>query len=182
MSDKFSKADFQDLKNINVEVDLKGIRQFMDAFNKLLRIQARVGILNDKEAAKYMSEQEFGHQWKEMDVWVPARPWMRNTIIRIRDKIKKKLGKGLMRVFSKRTQSPTFHELQGIIESVADFAKKEFKITIQEHVPPPLSKITIQEKKERNLPTPETPLYATGRAYNAIDYRIVRTNPARSVQ
>lgn len=170
MADNWEKID-----NRRVRVDIKGVKALNDTLQAAYRMRGEVGILDDYEAASYMAEQEYGHMWK--DVWVPARPWFRMTIVRMGERISKKIAKGLVELLAMRTQRPTFHLIEKVIISSSVMLQKGLKKTIQQHVPPPLSKITVKEKKKKGYATPETPLYATGRAYKGITYRIVKTNP-----
>lgn len=174
-------ARFSDSKSRRHRINLKGLRELEDTLKAAYRIKANVGILEDKEAADYMSKQEFGHWWKpprkKKEVWVPARPWFRITISRDSEKIFKSMGRAFTRLVGSRTQRPTFHSIEKIIENAGKKLKRGLKETIQQHVPPPLAEITVKEKRKKGYATPETPLYRTGRAYKAIDYKIVRENP-----
>ena len=170
-------ARLRDSKSRRHYINLKGMRELEDSLQALYRIKANVGILDNKKAAKYMAKQEYGHYWEEKKVWVPARPFFRLTLEKLGEVIYKKMGRQLARMVGERSQRPTFASIEKIIIQAAARLKKGLKETIQEHVPPPLAKITVKEKKKKKYAAPETPLYRTGTAYKAIKYKIVKTNP-----
>ena len=131
----------RDDDTINYRIDLKKFRDFEDTLKALLRMQVHAGIIDDKEASQYMSQQEFGHFWtppnRKKPVWVPARPFFRLTLNKLREPISKNLGQGLARLFAERSQRPTFHSLEKILIKAGKRFKRGLKETIQQHEPIP---------------------------------------------
>lgn len=162
-------------------VHLAGLRHMLDSLDIISSQKVEIGVLGPKNIKKIGVYHELGTNTIPPRAFV--RPVMQDMGRAVTEAATEKLmeiakadWEAKSRAQKGRLDVPPLSKYKirkELKRMVGKPLQKEMKARILRRIPPPLQPATIAGKKRKGYRLPTTPLYATGKLFNAIKYRIV---------
>lgn len=139
---------------IKAPKSFRGLSEVSDVVRMIASVEVLVGVpeettdMRNEDGQEYITNASLAHIHDQgaPEARIPARPFMRPGI----DKVKDKISKKLRRIAAVGLETRDLHQVEAMFHEVGLTAQLAIQNTIQEGIPPPLADSTLRGRARKS--------------------------------